>query len=233
MSNIEIQNNNFLKGIKVAGFDFDGLLVDEEYSIKKRWQKVLNKYSYLSPDIGKTFFRIYENKGPSYKFHLNDALAELKIDRGIAKEIISNFLSARSDELLFEHSLEILRLLKKNKIIIGIITDGRKSYQEERIKNAGVYNFMDFIYYGNGNKEIKPTAEMLDSLYKLFDRFSIKSFNQFLYVGHDFESDVSGMLLAGAKVCWITEEKNMPESNKIIKIKDLKELLNMLINNFK
>lgn len=220
-----MKNKDFFKNIKVVGFDFDDTLVDEQYSIKKRWQRVLKSYSFLSPNLEKMFFKIYKKKRPLYKFHIDDTLHKLKIDRKITKEIVSKFLETRDDELLFEGSLNILKLLKSKDIISGIITDGKKLYQKERIKKAGIYQFMNFIYYGDGNKEKKPNKEVLKMLKKYFKSFAIKFPEQFLYIGNDFINDIKSMSSIGVKTCWVTKEKLVSQIPKSIKVKNLKELL--------
>lgn len=215
-----MKNKEFFKNIKVFGFDFDNTIVDEKYSIRKQWQNVLREYSFLSPFLEQTFFRVYKEQGPEYKFHINDTLAELKIDKKNVKEIMSKFLAERSDEKLLEGSLEFIKLLKRKNMAVGIITDGKKSYQEARIKRAGIYGFMDFIYYGD--KQKKPNKEAIEECFRMF---SLKSPEQFVYMGDDFISDVQGMSSTGVKVCWVTKENFMPKISKVIKVKSLKDLL--------
>lgn len=130
--------------------------------------------------------------------------------------------SMREKELLLPGVLELLNLLREKKIIVGIITDGDQSYQEDRIKRAGIYDFLNFVYYGHGKKEEKPAKGILEDC---FLRFDAKSPDEFLYVGDSYESDVSGMLFFGVKVCWITKEKGMPKEKNLIKVKNLGELL--------
>ncbi len=213
---------DFFKNIKVVGFDFDDTLVDEQYSIKNRWKKTLKEYYFLSSKIEETFFKIYKQKGPLYRFHLNDTLRKLKIDSKNVKKILSKFLTTRDKELLQDGSFELLDLLKSKNIAVGIITDGKQSYQKERIKKAGIYKFMDFIYYGNGKKEKKPNKKVLKELFK---SLKIRSPERFLYIGNDFINDIQGMSSVGVRVCWVTKEKFMPKIHRAIKAKNLKELL--------
>jgi len=220
--------NCFFGNIKVVGFDFDNTLVDENYSIKRRWQKVLREYSYLSSDLEGTFFKIYECRGYTYKFHLNDTMSELKLDERFIKEIVAKFLTTRDDELLLEGSLELLKFLTGKNIKVGIITDGKQSLQEERIKKAGIYKFMDFIYYGDQKQ--KPHTRAFKQCFKLFP---LKSPEQFLYVGNDFIRDVQSVSSLGTKACWITNEKYLQTMPNIIKTQNFKELLKYFREVFK
>lgn len=213
-----------LKNIKVVGFDFDDTLVDEQYSIKKRWQKVLGEFPHLSSRLGKVFFKIYKKRGPLYKFHVNDTLRELGIGQNITEEIMEKFLSSTGDELLMKGASELLKFLKEKRVIIGIITDGKQSYQEGRLKRAGIYDCMDFIYYGLGKREQKPAKGVLEDI---ISRFSIKSLDEFLFVGNDYINDVEGMLSSGAKTCLVPRDKWVSRKVGLLVVENLKELLNI------
>ncbi len=215
---------SILKDIRVVGLDFDDTLVDEQYSVRKRWQEVLTEYSYLSDHLAETFFVIYEKRGSAYKFHVNDTLRELGINEEITKGIVEKFLLTNCDELLLPGAIELVKLLKKKNIIVGIITDGKQSYQEGRIKRAGIYNYMDFIYYGSGRKDQKPAVGVLDDC---ISRFSLKSPGEILYIGNDYVNDIIGMSRAGLKTCLVGDSKSIPETPDLIKVKNLRELLNI------
>jgi len=211
-------------GVKVVGFDFDDTLVNEQYSMKKRWERVLKEYSSVFPKIEDTFFKIYRQKGPSYGFHLDDTLGALKINITHKDKILSRLMETHGDELVFDGADYLLELLKNKGLKIGIITNGTQSRQEVRIKKTGIYKFMDFILYGRGVKERKLNAENLEDIKKHFKRFNVDSFGEFLYVGNDFALDIEGMLSMGAKACWVTNKKSNFNNDKLIVVKNLKEL---------
>src|SRR3989338_740906 len=218
-----MEKNEFFKNIKVIGFDFDDTLVNEQYYITTKWKAVLKRYSSLSLDLEKTFFKIYQEKGSSYKFHLDDTLHTLRIDIKYRDRILSEFKENKGEERLLAGVIEFLKMVKYNGLRVGIITDGKKSRQKERIKKARIYEIMDFIYYGNGKKEKKPNKKAMN---KIFSSFKIKP-EQFLYIGNDFEIDIKGMLEIGAKACWVTSEKYPLEAKNFIKVKKLKEAQNI------
>lgn len=213
----------FFKDIKIVGFDFDDTLVNEQYFIKTRWEKVLKKYSFIAPRLEKIFFKIYSRKGPSYKFHLDDALKELNTELKIKERILSELRKANGDEMLLKGATYIVKTLKNRGFKVGIITDGTSLRQEKRIKKTGLYKFMDFIFYGNSNEEKKPNKKVIK---EIFGKFKIKSPEQFLYVGNDFFADIKGMLSIGTKACWVTNKRSVSNNPNLIKVKDLNELLN-------
>lgn len=194
---------NFFHNIKIAGFDFDDTLVDEQYAIKRRWQKVLREYAI--PELEKEFFKVYEQRGPAYRFHLDEALQNLQIGH-LKNKILLKLRHTWDDELLYDGALELFAMLKQKGIAVGIITNGRRDYQEGRIKKAGIFHLMDFIFYGNGTKEQKPDEATVKGLGALFGNSSLTGPEEFCFVGNDFQYDIEGMLDFGAKACWITSE---------------------------
>ena len=211
---------NFKK-INYVGFDFDNTLVDENYSIRSRWEIVLENYSDLSPKLRETFFKILQKKGLKYKFHLNEALKELNLDQGLIKKMVAEFLKTRGKELLLPGSVELLEFLKNKKIKIGIITNGKKTYQEARIRKAGIENLLDFAYYGNNYQ--KPDPKFFQECLKLF---KVRRFQEFLYVGDDYLEDIESPRSLGIRTCWISSQ-GFSKEDETLKFSSLLELLEL------
>jgi len=216
------EHTSFFSGVKAIGFDFDDTLVDEQYFIASRWENVLRAYIFLSKKLKETFFAIYKQQGPSYEFHLDDTLKALHIDRKYKSDILSRLKKETGDELLLGGAMEIVTALKEKGLAIGIITDGRKGRQEKRIKKAGIYDQMDFIYYGAGAKEKKPDKKVMK---EIFEKYHITSPREFLYIGNDFLLDTEGFLAIGAKACLVGVGKNFPTHPHFINVKNLKQLI--------
>lgn len=217
---------NKLKKIRVVGFDFDDTLVDEAYSLKNRWGKVLKQYSYLSENLEKVFFQIFEQSGHKYKFHLTDTFKKLKIDQKNIRKIVDDFLKTPAiEERLINGVEDVLSHFKKKGIVKVIITNGKRSYQEKRIQNSGILKYMDFIFYGDTHK--KPNVEVFSHC---LSTLKIKPY-QFLYVGNHLEEDIISASSLGIKTCWITKE---PKSKKLpkdtLKFASFKKFLQFLEN---
>src|SRR3989344_4686207 len=153
------ERNEFFKNIKVIGFDFDDTLVNEQYYITTKWKAVLKRYSSLSLDLEKTFFKIYQEKGSSYKFHLDDTLHTLRIDIKYRDRILSEFKENKGEERLLAGVIEFLKMVKYNGLRVGIITDGKESRQKERIKKAKELGFITHLLDGSEKCAAKEYAD--------------------------------------------------------------------------
>ena len=194
-------SNDFLSSIKVVGFDADQTLIDESFSLRRRWQETLERFSHLSGKLTETFLSIFDSKGHQYKKHLSDTLWELNISENHTDHIINFFKSTRStEECLYDGVKDMLLLLRRRGFRIGIITDGRKDYQEHRLKVAGIYGLFDFFYYGDTHQKPDPTF-----FRRCIENERIKP-HELLYVGDHFEKDIEGALAVGAKTCWINKD---------------------------
>lgn len=197
-------SSEFLSTVKVVAFDFDQTLVDERASMRCRWQKTLKNFSHVHPDLQDTFFSIFDAKGHKYKNHLDDTFCTLRLSEDHKDSLISFFHKEQSDkEYAYEYSREVIELLKQKGFRIGIITDGLKGYQENRIKRTGFDGLCDFIHYGDDHQKPDPA----------FFNMCIKGEgilpHELLYVGDHVAKDVEGSLAVGSKACYIGNEYNV------------------------
>lgn len=189
-----------LSKIKTVAFDLDQTLIDETYSIKRRWKKVLKNFSFLNEKLEETFFDIFDRKGADYKSHIDETLKKLNLSEEHIITVVNLFKNTRSDsELLYDKVVEVLLLLKKKGFKIGVITDGQRNYQEYRLKQSSLLYMFDFCYYGDEYQ--KPDPKFFR---KCFDSEKIIP-SEFLYVGDDIDKDIKGALSVGAMACLIGE----------------------------
>lgn len=207
------------------GFDFDDTLVDEEHSIKSRWEKVLEKFSYLHPDLRSVFFKVYEEKGRGYKKHVNDTLKALKLDEALACEMVETFLSAHGEEKLLDGVMDVLTFLRSKQCKVRILTGGKKAHQEKRIKKAGVFELADAVFYGDEHQ--KPDVNFF---VKSMESMGIKNPEKFIYVGNDLEFDIIPAAALGIETYWLAgkDAGKSPKSSR--KVSDMAELMRIFKN---
>ena len=115
------------KRVEAVFFDFDNTLVDENYSVRNRWDITLTKYQDMlnNSKLKETFFKIYAEKGFGYKFHIDDTLDRLNLSKDYKKSIINDFLGQPSNsESVYPHAVELLKLLKRMNFKLAIFTNG-------------------------------------------------------------------------------------------------------------
>lgn len=210
-----MENLSFkLNKIKVVAFDFDDTLVDEKKLLKLKWQIVINFFSYLHSDLHDTFFKYY-NYNDNKKKILDKVLAKLNLNLNKKKKIIKKFRDVRVKEFQEPWSSHLITFLKKNKIKVGIMTNGYKKYQKKRIKQLSYYNKLDFIYYGDSYK--KPSKNFF---YQSKELKNLNDPSNFLYIGNDFKLDILSTARFKMNNILLSKE-NVKYKNKYNTVKEL------------
>ena len=203
-----IKSNN----VKAIAFDFDDTLVDEKCWIENRWEKTIvfaEKELHIE-DFGKCFWKIFKNKGPKYRYHVNDTLTQLKQTRQVVKPIVDNFLSQTTEEHLFVGVVECLNFLRGN-YKLGLVTNGKKETQLNRIKKAGIYDFFDAIICAW--ERPKPALEPYIACLR---KLGVPG-NEAIYVGGDPEIDLKGAKRLGLiTICFNPQKCAKPEEADIV-----------------
>lgn len=213
------------KNIKAIIFDFDDTLVDEMYWAKDKWKKTI---SFVEEKIGiknfgKHFWKVFKEKGPKYKYHVNDTLKQLNQSQTLVKPIVDYFLSQVGDEHLYNGVIDCLNFLK-DKFKLGLITNGKKESHDSRIKNAKIYNFFDTIIYTYGEPKpaLKPFIECIDKLNV--------SKEETIFIGNDPEADILGAKRMGMITVFFNPRNITKSKDADVHIKSYNELINFLKN---
>ena len=102
---------------------------------------------------------------------------------------------------------------------VGVITNGVQSYQEGRLKRAGLYELFDFFYYGDTHQ--KPDPAFFNSI---LENENVEP-HELLVVGDHVEKDIAGALGVGAKAVWVREGSSLSEEQIVEKEETLKRAL--------
>ena len=202
--------DNFLNS-KAIIFDFDNTLVDERFSVLKRWNIVLTKYEKILkiPNLRKCFFKIYNNSDDSYKYHLDDLIAELGIDKRLKDNILKDFLMQQSvGELVYPSVIKFLELLERHNFKMAMYTNGLKNVQNKRIELSGTSHFFEHIQYGDCSLK-KPAP---DGFFKLSKLLNLKSVSNFLMIGDNYDEDFMGASSIGA-CCILVNYKGIKKTD--------------------
>lgn len=229
IDNRKIWLQESLKETEAIVFDFDNTIVDEQFSVKKRWKLVLKKYEGILDcnNLGETFFDIFNKTESGYKFHLDDTLKKLNLDKKYKATILKDFLEQESlGEYVFPYAVEILNILKYKKIKIALFTNGLKEVQQKRVQLSGTIKYFDYIQYGDCFGK-KPS---LKGFSKLSESLRLNKGDNFIMIGDSFEDDYQGSTSFGATCilvnCYHNKQLDVPVYRTIEELYfDLNEVL--------
>ena len=203
-------------------FDLDDTLVDEGDWIEKRWEKTIefveNRLGIVG--FGESFWEIYSERGREYKKHVNKALERCGRDEQLVGEIVTFFLGQTTFEEPFSGVIEFLEEAVK-KFKLGIITNGKKSVQIDRISRLGIADYFSSIVcaYEFPKPNPYPYSKGLMEL-------GVEP-SRSIYVSHD-QDDFDGAKLSGMKTVHLNMSSNNEMENVDLEISDFSEFLEII-----
>ncbi len=220
-------------------FDLDNTLIDFETD-----QKLALKYA-----IEKIGYEYTDNILEQYK-KINDIVWK-KLENGEIKTVSSlyeerckmlfklyniNETSNKFNNLLdkgFQKSgtlfLGVENVIKKlnRRYKLGIITNGPKSQQTIRLKNAKVLQYFSYVFVSEEIGYNKPNIKFFEHV---FEKIIEKDKRRILVIGDSLTSDIKGGVNANLDTCWYNAEykENITTIRPNYEINKLEELICML-----
>ena len=196
--------------IEAIIFDFDDTLVDEEKWVRERWEKTIQftEAELQIEEFGGAFWEIYRKRGWRYKKHVNEALQICgKGDNQVGK-IVDYFLNQTVDESLFEGVSEFLNFIKDD-YKLGILTNGRKEVQYDRIERVGISKYFSSVIcaFDNPKPDPEPYLKILNDLGVLPENS--------VYVSHE-QDDFDGAKRIGMSTVHVNFSSEIGMKNSII-----------------
>jgi len=229
-----------LKDLKAVFFDLDNTLWNFSRNSISALEKLYNNElkDYFEECKKEIFIRTYEKYNnifwEEYKKGNIDVeklkierflktFEELKIDVRNYDEMNEIYLDILAEEnILIESALDIL-LYVKEKYYLGILTNGFYNTQIKKMKNSGIYDYVELLVASDEVGIVKPNKEIFDYAAKKsgFDN------NQILYVGDEYATDVVGSINAGFQCIWFNRNnEKVPENVSAIScLEELKEYI--------
>ena len=223
---------------KVVVFDLDDTLYKEIDFLMSGYRKVSE---FVEELYGLDSCHIY-NQLISWYYDGENAFFRLNEQYGFENSIEDYLNVYRYHHPLLtlsDETIKTLSVLKDKKTILGIITDGRKITQKQKIEALGLMKWInwDSIYINEDSIHFKPNRWSFDRLMQhCFEQNSGDDIN-FYYVGDNPEKDfLAPNQLGWTTVCLIDNGRNIHEQkfdlldvflpqHRILKIDELTKLI--------
>ncbi len=176
--------------IKVVVFDLDDTLISEKEYIKSGFNyisKILcNKFNVTSDEIYNSLLDIF-NESSSNVFNKLFERYNISYTKEDILDIVCKYRNHIPNINLFSDVLPTLNKLKDSGIKLGLITDGYKETQRNKIKVLQLENYIDYIIVTDelGREYWKPHQK---SFIMMKEYFEVK-FEEMVYLGDNIKKD--------------------------------------------
>lgn len=146
-----------------------------------------------------------------------------------AGDLNAAFLNAMAEICVpLPGAVSLLNALK-DKVKIGIITNGFTALQQIRLERTGLRDYFDLLVISEQVGVAKPDRKIFDFT---FEKMGHPPRDRVLMVGDTAESDILGGINAGIATCWLNAHgRNLPESiAPTWEVTSLSELERLLCN---
>jgi putative hydrolase of the HAD superfamily len=195
--------------IKAVIFDLDGTLYDEIQFVLSGFREVskhlCSRYNLNYAEVYNVLVSDFEHGLRRKNF---DILLEKMRLKGNVKELVKIYRAHIPDISLYEDAKEILPKLK-GKYKLGIITEGYKKTQENKISVLGIKEYFDVIIiaYADG----KAYGKLSTKPFKMaLNRIAVKP-EECIYVGNDPAKDFLGANKLGIHTVRVKREASAYE----------------------
>lgn len=185
-------------------FDFDGTLLDRDQSVTKFIDRQYNRLNQWVGHIPKktyiTRFIELDSRGYVWRDKVYQQLVNDFNITGVNWEyLLQDYITEFKNNCVpFPNILIMLEELKRNNIVLGMITNGYGQFQMDNIKALGIENYFETILVSEWEGLKKPDIQLFK---RALNQLNVGS-NQSVFVGDHPENDVKASQSAGMKSIW-------------------------------
>jgi putative hydrolase of the HAD superfamily len=196
-----------LKKVDAVIFDLDNTLYNEEIFYYQYFKIFCKKFNYpfkkflLMFNISQEIFKVDILKSALLKIKKNNINNHDK-----SYKLLINF---KCEIKFYNGVLQTLNYLRKNKVNIGILTNGSVKIQKKKIKNLKLKTKVDKIVYAGNFKKQKPFK---DSFVKILKSLKVKADNT-VFIGDNYKTDIIGAKKLNMFTIYYSKKKKA-QSNK-------------------
>ena len=190
--------------IKAVLFDFDGTLLDRDKSVMKFVDKQYDRLNNWLGHIPKmTYIKRFielDSRGYVWKDKVYQQLVhEFKINEVTWEHLLQDYIDEFKHYCVpFPNLLNMLEELRRNDIVLGMITNGYGQFQMDNIKALGIEDYFETILISEWEGIKKPDIQIFK---RALNQLNVVA-NHSLFVGDHLVNDVKASQIAGMKSIW-------------------------------
>lgn len=206
--------------------DLDGTLLNRDESLKifieKQYERFSQWFLHIPKDKYTKRFIELDSRGYVWKDKVYQQLIdEFGIEKITWEELLQDYLLYFKENCVpFPNLISMLEELKRNNILIGIITNGKGQFQMDNVKALGIDKYTNKILISEWEGVKKPDSEIFKAALKKLDVSARES----VFVGDHPEKDIIAAKNVGMRTIWKKDNQwnNNVKSDFIID--DLEEI---------
>lgn len=139
----------------------------------------------------------------------------------LARDLGDRFLHLLpSRNLLFPHTLEILKYLTEKGYALHLITNGFEETQHSKLRNSGIDGYFRHVITSEGSNSLKPKKEIFEYAFTRCSALPEES----IMIGDSIEVDIQGAINAGIHQVFVNHVDASPAIQATYSVRSLKEL---------
>ncbi|MGM0837918.1 MAG: HAD family hydrolase [Bacillota bacterium] len=189
--------------IKAALFDLDGTLLNRDASVKMFIDRQYDRlYEWLGHILKEKYmdrFIELDSRGYVWKDKVYQQLVEEFTINLAWEEMLEDYIQEFKNHCVpFPHLISMLEELKRNNLLLGIITNGYVQFQMDNVKALGIEKYMDLILVSEWEGIKKPDPQIFQRALKKLQLLPEES----IFIGDHPDNDVKAAQQVGMKGIW-------------------------------
>lgn len=192
-----LEVKNHIEGLKAIVFDMDDTLYGEKEYVRSGYRKIAQ----LIPQVenaAEKLWKLFEEKKPA----IDELFKQEGLDsEELKKECLRAYRYQEPDIHFYSGVEQMLKDLRKEGYLLGVITDGRPEGQRAKIKALGLEKLVDHIVVTDefgGIEYRKPNPIAFKTMKEKLD----VEYSQMCYIGDNIKKDFIAPQQLGMKSIW-------------------------------
>lgn len=155
-----------LARINAVIFDLDNVLFNEQDYINAAYRNIARflskRYPISEQQVYQKLLNVLQKKTSMYPHLFDDLLTELGLDQTLLTDILKIYVNTTLNLELHPCAEQLLNTLKKQKVRLGLVTNGNVETQRNKVRLLKIDKYFDTIVYAReaGKGKEKPNPEV-------------------------------------------------------------------------